>query len=142
MTGVVVVGVDDSPTARKAAHTAARLAQALGASLHVVTAFGSERGETVGSGSDRMVVSEASKAKDVAEKVAAELGQAPLEVIPFAIHGSPPQALVKQAETHNARLIVVGSKGMRGLGRVLGSIATGVAHNAPCDVYVVKTDDV
>ncbi|WP_120519827.1 universal stress protein [Arthrobacter celericrescens] len=141
MTGVVVVGVDDSPTARKAALKARDLALALGAHLHVVTAFGSERGEVVGTGSDRLVVSEASKAEDVARGVAAELSAGQLEVIPFAIHGTPAHALVTQAETHHAQMIVVGSKGMRGLGRVLGSIATGVAHNAPCDVYVVKTDE-
>ena len=64
MTEVVVVGVDDSPTARKAALKARDLALALSAHLHVVTAFGSERGEVVGTGSDRLVVSEASKAED------------------------------------------------------------------------------
>ena len=38
-----------------------------------------------------------------------------------------------------AQLIVVGNVGMKGLGRVLGSVASSVALNAPCDVYIVKT---
>jgi nucleotide-binding universal stress UspA family protein len=29
---------------------------------------------------------------------------------------------------------------MSGIGRVLGSVANSVAHNAPCDVYIAKTD--
>jgi nucleotide-binding universal stress UspA family protein len=37
-------------------------------------------------------------------------------------------------------MIVVGNRRMRGIGRVLGSVANSVAHNAPCDVYIAKTD--
>ena len=35
---------------------------------------------------------------------------------------------------------MVGNRRMQGLGRVLGSVANSVAHNAPCDVYIAKTD--
>jgi nucleotide-binding universal stress UspA family protein len=37
-------------------------------------------------------------------------------------------------------MIVVGNRRMHGIGRVLGSVANSVAHNAPCDVYIAKTD--
>jgi nucleotide-binding universal stress UspA family protein len=37
-------------------------------------------------------------------------------------------------------MIVVGNRRMQGIGRVLGSVANSVAHNAPCDVYIAKTD--
>ena len=56
-----------------------------------------------------------------------------------AAHGKPQEVLVAEAERLNATLIVVGNVGMKGLGRVLGSVATSVAHAAPCDVYIVKT---
>ncbi|WP_281445477.1 universal stress protein, partial [Paenarthrobacter nicotinovorans] len=49
-------------------------------------------------------------------------------------------ALVNEAEMQDARLIVVGNRRMQGLGRVLGSVANTVAHTAPCDVYIAKTD--
>lgn len=58
----------------------------------------------------------------------------------FAIRGTPSQALLKQAEKYYARVIVVGNKRMQGLGRVLGSITSSLAHNAPCDVYIAQTD--
>ena len=43
MAGIIVVGVDGSQTAKKAAESAWDLAAALGASLHVVSAFDSDR---------------------------------------------------------------------------------------------------
>ena len=56
MSGVVVVGVDGSPSARKAAEVALGLAKALGGSLHIVTAFDVDRSETFGVGSDEVKV--------------------------------------------------------------------------------------
>jgi len=53
MSGTIVVGVDGSPTARKAAEAARDLASALGATLHVVSAFDSERSQVFGSGSNK-----------------------------------------------------------------------------------------
>lgn len=140
MDPVVVVGVDESATARRAAESAGALAKAMGAKLHVVSAFSSERAEVVGSGSDTFVESEATKAEQVARNVAVSLRSDTLEVDYFAIHGSPAQALIKQAETYNALMIVVGNKRMQGLKRILGSVANSVAHTAPCDVYIVKTE--
>ena len=43
------------------------------------------------------------------------------------------------AKEIGADLIVVGNRRVQGIGRVLGSVATDVAHHAPCDVYIVKT---
>jgi nucleotide-binding universal stress UspA family protein len=80
-------------------------------------------------------------AEKVARDLAVDLSSPQLKVAYFAVHGSPAHALMKQAEQYDARLIVVGNKRMRGLGRVLGSIANSVAHSAPCDVYVAKTDE-
>ena len=36
-------------------------------------------------------------------------------------------------------MIIVGNRRMQGMGRLLGSVANEVAHNAPCDVLIVKT---
>jgi nucleotide-binding universal stress UspA family protein len=85
MSGTIVVGVDGSATARKAAEAARDLATALGATLHVVSAFDAERSDVFSSGGDKWLVS--------------------------------------------------------GIGRVLGSVASSVAHNAPCDVYIANTYD-
>ena len=43
------------------------------------------------------------------------------------------------AEEAKADLIVLGSKGMQGARRVLGSVPNKVSHRAPCDVLIVQT---
>ena len=57
-----------------------------------------------------------------------------------AARGKPAEALIAEAERTNALMIVVGNRRMQGIGRLLGSVANSVAHNAPCDVYIAKTD--
>lgn len=141
MSPVIVVGVDGSKTANKAAESARDLAAALGASLHVVSAFDSDRTEVLGSGSDQRVVSDADSAEHVARSVAESLGR-DIEVTYSSARGRPADALIKEALRMEAQIIVVGNRKMRGIGRVLGSVANSVAHNAPCDVYIANTYDV
>lgn len=140
MGGIIVVGVDGSGTARKAAESARDLAAALGASLHVVSAFDSDRTEVFGSGSDRWIVSDADAAEQVARTVAESLSR-DIKVTYSAARGRPADALIKEAVRMEARIIVVGNRRMQGIGRVLGSVANSVAHNAPCDVYIANTYD-
>ena len=140
MTGIIVVGVDGSETALRAARTAMDLAATLGATLHVVSAFDSDRTEVFGSGSDQWIVSDAGEAEKVARSVAETLSTPETKVTYSAARGKPAEALIKEAERSGARMIVVGNRRMRGIGRVLGSVANSVAHNAPCDVYIAKTD--
>ncbi|GAB5077575.1 universal stress protein [Arthrobacter sp. AD-310] len=139
MSGVVVVGVDASASARKAAEVALGLAESLGASLHVVTAFESENAETFGVGSDRVTVYSGDSAEHVAQSLAAS--KPGVQVTHFAARGKPADSLIKEAIRLDARLIVVGNRRMRGIGRLLGSVANSVAHNAPCDVYIANTYD-
>jgi nucleotide-binding universal stress UspA family protein len=141
MSGIIVVGVDGSGTARKAAESAKELAAALGASLHVVSAFDTDRTEVFGSGSDKWIVSDADGAESVARTVADALA-GEVEVTYSAARGKPAEALIKEAGRLDAKMIVVGNRRMRGIGRVLGSVANSVAHNAPCDVYIANTYDV
>ena len=137
MANVVVVGVDASQSARKAAEVALDLAQSLGASLHVVTAFEMENAETFGVGSDKVRISNADSSEMVARSLA---GSRPgVEITHFAARGKPADSLIKEAVRLDARVIVVGNRRMRGIGRLLGSVANSVAHNAPCDVYIANT---
>jgi nucleotide-binding universal stress UspA family protein len=141
MTGIIVVGVDGSDTALKAAQAARELAASLGAALHVVSAFDSDKTEIYSSGGDQWIVSDAGNAEKVAKGVADSLRTEGVTVTYAAARGKPAEALIREAERSAARMIVVGNKHMRGLGRVLGSVASSVAHNAPCDVYLAKTDE-
>ena len=140
MTGLIVVGVDGSPTAATAAQSAARLAAAMGARLHVVCAYDRDRvQEVVGEGTDHWLLSSADEAAATAQAVAGALDAPAVEVTSAAALGRPGEALVGEAERLEATMIVVGNKRVQGIARVLGSVATAVAQHAPCDVYIAKT---
>ncbi|MCA4134200.1 universal stress protein [Arthrobacter sp. M4] len=137
---IVVVGVDGSETARLAADAARDIAAALGARLHIVTAFDSDRMEVYTDGDDTWVDSAADTAERTAGRVAEELESSEMHVSYTGARGKPAEALIEEAQRLDARMIVVGNKRMSGVSRVLGSVANSVAHHAPCDVYIVKTD--
>lgn len=141
MTLKIVTGVDGSDTATEAARTAARLAQGLGAELHVVSAYGHVDKIDVHAEGHDFVVTPEQDAQRVADDVATNLKEefASLQVHATSAEGKPADSLVNTAEELGADLIVVGNKRVQGLARVLGSIASDVAHKAPCDVYIAHT---
>jgi nucleotide-binding universal stress UspA family protein len=51
----------------------------------------------------------------------------------------PADALLSVASQVDAKLIVVGNRGMQGARRVLGSVPNKVAHHASCNVLIVAT---
>jgi nucleotide-binding universal stress UspA family protein len=57
----------------------------------------------------------------------------------YACPQSAAEAIIQVAESQAADLIIVGSRGMQGARRLLGSVPNAVAHHAPCDVLVVHT---
>ncbi|MGM0930833.1 MAG: universal stress protein [Actinomycetota bacterium] len=131
MSEIVMVGVDGSNTAFKAASRAADIAEGLNAELAVLSAHVRESTEV-----------DAKQAQKMAELVASKLREEhpDLSISPVAVRGKPQEALVEEAARVGAGLLVVGNVGSKGLGRVLGSVANSVARNAPCDVLIVKTD--
>ncbi|MGN0062996.1 MAG: universal stress protein [Nocardioides sp.] len=139
----IVVGVDNSITAAAAADRAATLAAALGAELHVVSAFGKQEVETVEIGHETFVISSADEARQLTESLAARLHLAhpELTVVTSGLEGRAATAITDHAESIGASLIVIGNKRVQGPSRVLGSIATAILHKAHCDVYVAHTHD-
>ncbi|MBO0731305.1 MAG: universal stress protein [Acidimicrobiaceae bacterium] len=143
MYSCVVVGTDGSQTADKAVEVAAELAREWKAAFHAVTAFRSgTRGLGAASGAD-LVGGGGVLARDAAEEVAqraADKAGLGAGAHAHAVDKPPADAILATAEAVNADVVVVGSKGMRGAGRVLGSVPNSVAHGASCAVLIVKTD--
>lgn len=54
--------------------------------------------------------------------------------------GTPAAEIRRKAEEIGAEVIVIGTHGRYGLGRLLGSTANGVLHGATCDVLAVKVE--
>jgi nucleotide-binding universal stress UspA family protein len=142
---VVVVGTDGSPTADLAVQAAADIARSLGAALHIVTATRAPRAQLgaasgaplVDSGAGAALADEAGQR--VGERAAAAYGSG-LQVETHAAQGNADDVILGTAVDVGADLIVVGSKGMRGARRYLGSVPNSVAHGAHCAVLIVKTD--
>jgi nucleotide-binding universal stress UspA family protein len=139
MANLIVVGVDGGEPSLLAAHRAAELAVSLGADLHVLTAVERATVEEFPYRPRSSLVTSGEVAESIAASAAAELEAAVPRVTSGILQGTPASALVDEAKRLDASLIVVGNRGVQGVGRVLGSVAGGVAAHAPCDVYIVKT---
>ncbi len=58
------------------------------------------------------------------------------------LSGIPGWEICELANTWSADLIVVGSRGLRGLKEMfLGSVSNYVTHHSPCSVFIVRTED-
>lgn len=57
-------------------------------------------------------------------------------------NGDPAEEIVRLANIHQADLIVIGNRGLKGFDRVIeGSVSSQVVADAPCSVLVVKLHD-
>jgi nucleotide-binding universal stress UspA family protein len=134
----VVVGADDSSTAREAVMIAADVAQSGGAELHIVTAYDpkSVRADDL---PEELRFSAMHPAESLLRRLSVLVRERGLEPVVHAAEGDPVDAIVAVADSVGADLIVVGNKGMKGVRRVLGSVPNSVAHKAPCSVLIADT---
>ena len=139
MANIIVVGVDGGAPSHQAARRAAELANELGATLRVVTAVDKAVAAEFPERPGTSHITSGEVAESIAADAARELGTVVAQVTSGVVHGKPAAALVDEASRLDACLIVVGNARVQGVGRLLGSVASGVAAHAPCDVYIVKT---
>ena len=144
MSDAIVVGTDGSDTAHQAVAEAVRLARALDAELHVVTAFEPVRGAKLGGAPEGAAKFYGPLTNDLArstiDDAASRIRAAGVEVEPHMVQKSPADALLDVAKEVGASLIVVGSQGMSGARRVIGSVPNKVSHEARCNVLIVSTN--
>jgi nucleotide-binding universal stress UspA family protein len=133
----IIVGVDRSDTARRAAFTAAALAASLDKPLHLVMAVSRTKPLSGGVGADSFHTDWLSAAEQFLDALSGEL---PTTRITRTISLSDAAtAMCDEAERLKATMIVVGNRRVQGMARVLGAIATDVARQAPCNVLVAHT---
>jgi nucleotide-binding universal stress UspA family protein len=144
----IVVGTDGSDGASVALTTAIDLAKVSGAKLHVVSAM---KAPLTGGFVGPEAMSVVPAAPDWTEAARAELdtilGRASIDAkgqgVEVDVHaeiGNAAEVLCQVADTVGADLIVVGSRGMRGGRRFLGSVPNSVSHHAGCSVLIINTD--
>ncbi|MEV6495671.1 universal stress protein [Actinoplanes sp. NPDC051633] len=136
----IVVGVDGSPSSRKALAWAAAEAADHGANLTVINVWEHTLLPPAGSVSvSEHYVPDPSQrtAEDLLQVIKEELGEdPPVLVQPQVKQGRPAKVLIE--ESAGADLLVVGERGHGGFaGLVLGSVSQHVAAYAKCPVTVV-----
>ncbi len=145
MAEAIVVGTDGSDTAKRAVAEAVRLAGALEAELHIVSAFEPLRGAKItgapeGAAKVWQPLPDAHVEATLSE-AAADGRVHKVEVTTHAVEKDPADALLEVADKVNADMIVVGNKGMHSASRfVLGNVPNKVSHRARCNVLIVSTD--
>lgn len=142
MSESIVVGTDGSDSAKVAVREAVRLAKALGAELHLVSAYRPLRGAHVsGDTAHEFQTLPDSKVESTLSEAAATARTEDVSTKVHAVEREPVDALLNVAEEVSANYIVVGSKGMHGARRLtLGNVPNQVSHRARCNVVIVATD--
>ena len=136
----ILVGVDGSEGAARAARFAAELAKATGATLELLHVYDAPTAVHLGlKAVSKEELSELSEGVARGSVDAAE--QAIDGLVPaehrFAI-GHPERELVSRVEETKADLLVLGSRGLRDLeGYFLGSVGRRVLARCPCPVTIV-----
>jgi nucleotide-binding universal stress UspA family protein len=140
----IVVGTDGSDTAKLAVEEAVRLAKALSANVHVVSAFEPLRARVHGAPEGAAKVWQPlpdDQVEGILSQAAAGVRLAGVPVTTHAVREDPADALISVADEVGATMIVVGSKGMHGARRLaLGNVPNKVSHRARCNVLIVATD--
>jgi nucleotide-binding universal stress UspA family protein len=135
---MIIVGVDQSETARRAAFVAARMAAAGGKPLHIVMAVNRRNAVDVAVGAtDRWHLDTLSTAEQFLDALIGELPGSP--ITRTVSLQDPATALCEEATRLEADIIVVGNRRVQGAARLLGAVATDVARRAPCDVLIANT---
>jgi nucleotide-binding universal stress UspA family protein len=142
----VILATDGSPSAQNATEKAIELAQATGWPLRVVSAWqtpmlvGSYYGYAVPAEySSELIETERERATDAAAAAVDQAQDLGVDAQADVRHGDPVEEICTAARDADASLIVLGAHGWGALKRlVFGSVSTGVLHDAPCGVLVVR----
>jgi nucleotide-binding universal stress UspA family protein len=138
----IVVGTDGSETAGAAVALAVELAREQGATLHLVVGVHAATAVAVPAGGANVSDPSGGAAlRGVAQRMLEEVAGG-VKGLETAIHtgvGDPAEVIIRTADEVGADLIVVGSKGLRGTRRILGSVPNSVAHKAGCHVLIART---
>ena len=142
----IVVGTDGSETAGEAVREAIELANSIGASIELVSAYEPVSKERLRDESRQApedlqwMVNPREDVEATLREASERIEAAGVSVNTYAREGDPADAILDVEEERGADLIVVGNKGMTGAKRfLLGSVPNKGSHHAPCSVLIIRT---
>lgn len=135
----ILLGVDGSAHALKAAQVAGEMVRAMQADLRVVVAYDPIPPYLGEPNLQDTIAARQQHAKEILEAALQAIGQTPTEIKTEMLEGSAAEAILEVAHIRKVDLIIVGSRGLGKLtGLLLGSQSQKVIQHAPCPVLVVR----
>jgi nucleotide-binding universal stress UspA family protein len=135
----ILLAVDGSDHSLKAAKVAGNLARLSGGTLHVITAYDELPGYLGEPNLSKAIAERTQSAEKILAAALEEVGDISGECESEYLEGSPAETILRDAKTHNADLIIMGTRGrgeMRSL--LLGSQSHKVLSEANCPVMLVR----
>jgi len=138
----ILLAIDFSSISERVAQRTSRLVKQYGAKLDVLTVVEdiayyddefSPMDTTLLVNEEAIMTNAEASLKKFAERL--HFGD---DVVLEAQWGNPKWSIISWAREKDIDLIIMGTHGRHGLGRLLGSVSSSVLHQAPCDVLVVK----
>jgi nucleotide-binding universal stress UspA family protein len=139
----ILIAVDESTFAAHAADLGLDLARQLDAEVAFITVVEPAVMSSSDSGisADRWLAMAQREAKDLLNAFTSRAATSPPPLL-FVETGKPAAKIVEAARNWPAYLIVMGTHGRNVVGEVLlGGVARGVLHKAPCPVMVLRPRD-
>ena len=135
----ILVAVDGSEHALKAAQVAGDMARSMEANLRVVTVY-EPLPSYLGEPYLQRAISEClSQAQTILKEALNEIGSIPGELETEILEGSVAEAILTILETRNIDLVVMGTRGRgRLVSALLGSQSQKVVQLAPCPVLLMR----
>ncbi len=135
----ILLGVDGSAHALKAARLAGNMARTVKANLRVVAAFDPVPSYLGDSSLEEAIAARVQAAEAILKEALEAVGEMPAPVATEILEGPAAEAILSAAQTHGSDLIIVGSRGRGQLATLLlGSQSNKIIQHAHCPVLVVR----
>lgn len=135
----ILLAVDGSDHAMRAAKVAADLARCMKSELRIVVAFDPIPPYLGEPNLQDAINARLNDAQATLQKAVEQVGDVPGELRTDLIEGNSAEVIIEVAKTRDSDLIVMGSRGLGRLaGLVLGSNSQKVVSHAPCPVLIVR----
>lgn len=139
MFDVIIVALDGSEHSLKGLDYAYDLAQKYGSKLILLHAYRSTSDLRGTEEFNQMVAKRKNAGEKIIKAARKRLEDTAVEVEDDLLEGPAANAIIRVAETRQADLVVMGSRGMGSLaGLIFGSVSTKVTQYAPCPVLVIR----
>lgn len=147
----ILVCVDGSADATDAAQTAASIARSFNSTVLALNIYRQPYADPTNIGVWGLAIDQElieRSAKSWLAKIEPEVRRVfeplniPFRMLQEAGHEAEVDAILRVAEREDAKLIVLGSRGLRGVTELfLGSVSAGVLHHASCPVLIVRGEN-